>query len=226
MRDSRPLTERQKQILRDRHLPEEYDELTAVQKETIQELEGLLGYLEQKYDRSFEFAAFRPASFQDPDTVTLLFRERETDAARRTAILRRTWEGGKRILTDDFPAVAAEPLYERLLQGHVREYMDVSCKVYGSVTGTSLLYPPEKEEELTGTIAADACIWLSGQEVSPEQAGELASHMRRWLQERKIPGRCQIMVLTEEAWKRLSRSSFPDFFGSEACIYRKIVRVP
>ena len=220
------LTERQKQILRDRNLPEEYEKLTAVQKETIREIEELLCWLEQKYNRSFEFAAYRPASFQEPDTAVLLFREAGADTEYRTAVLRRTWEGGKRILTDDFPAAAAEPLYEHLLQKHVREFMNASCKVYGCVTDTSLVFPPEKEEDLTGSIAADACIWLPGREVTPERADELASHLRQWLGERKISGRCQVMLLTEEAWERLTRKNFAGYFGSKACIYRKILRLP
>lgn len=222
----RALTERQKQILRSRGLPEEYEDLTAVQKETIRKIEELLTYLEQKYARTFEFAAFRPASVRDPDAAALLFREAGADPERRTAVLTETWEEGGRILRDDFPAVAAEPVYEQFLEKQVRECLNVPCRVYGSVAGTSLLQPPETEEELPGNIAADACIWLSAEENGTDDMEELASYLRQRLREKDISGRCQIMLLTDEAWQRVSRSSFPDFFGSKDCLCRKVIRIP
>ena len=52
------LTERQKKILRDEGLPEEYDRLTDSQKNAIVKIERVLSYLEETYEDEFEYMGY------------------------------------------------------------------------------------------------------------------------------------------------------------------------
>lgn len=52
------LTERQIQILREKGLPEEYNQLTDSQKDAIVKIERVLTYLEETYDNTFEYDSY------------------------------------------------------------------------------------------------------------------------------------------------------------------------
>ena len=219
------LTDRQKSILRRRHLPVTYEALTASQKEAIRSIEELLRYLEDKYSRPFTFVEYRPASPGNPDTVSLLAREQDTAPGRRAVTVRRSGIGAQAVYSDDFPAVAAEPVYEALLKDYVKKETGADCKVYAFVSQTSLEQPPAAETDLDGKVCADSCIWLSERTVTEEQVKELASRIARHLQARGMTGRCQLMLLTATAWEKISRLRYMEYFNREDCLYREIVRV-
>ena len=59
------LTERQKKILRDEGLPEEYDRLTDSQKNAIVKIESALSYLEETYEDEFEYTGYVSGGLDD-----------------------------------------------------------------------------------------------------------------------------------------------------------------
>ena len=63
------LNERQREILVQMELPTEYDELSASQQLAIQRIESMLTYLEDKYEPSFEYAGYIPASLDDEEEL-------------------------------------------------------------------------------------------------------------------------------------------------------------
>ena len=216
------LTERQKRILRERHLPENYRELTALQKESIRTIEELLQYLETKYDRTFVFEEYHPPSVLEPDTVSMLFREEDTGT--RSAVIRRTISGKEVLITDDFPAVAAESVLEEALKAFVSENLNTKGKVFAFVSRAELEMPPVDAVQLEGRVLADACIWLSDETVSKPEAEEFADKLSEWLSARKIRGRVQVMLLGKEDWERVNSRDYARFFADDVCLFRKVVR--
>ena len=218
------LTERQKRILRERHLPENYEELTALQKESIRTIEELLRYLEEKYKRSFVFAEYHPPSVLEPDTVSMLFRE-EGNSRSRAAVIRRTSTGKEVRLSDDFPAVAAESVLEEALKSYVFDRLHIRCKVFGFISRAELEQPPDTLRQLEGVITADTCIWLSDEAVTKQKAEEFAESLEEWLFACDIEGRCQVMLLEKEDWNRVNSRDYARFFAEDVCLFRKIIRI-
>lgn len=219
------LTERQRLILRERHLPEEYEELTAVQKDAIRTIEELLCCLEEKYDRRFVFIEYCPPSPADPDTVSMLFRGYGDPPDRRAAVIRRSGHGEKAVCTDDYPSIAAERVCERMLADFVKGQTGASCKAYAFVSSTALKQIPVSPEDVEGSVSADACVWISAGDMSKEQMKNLAGQMKEWLQEKGMAGRCQIMLLEADAWEKVSRGHYAEFFRKDTCICREIIRI-
>ncbi len=219
------LTERQKRILRERHLPEAYTELTALQKESIRTIEELLCYLENKYGRTFIFLEYHPPSVMEPDTVSMLFME-EGDARMRAGVVRRTMAGREAVITDDYPAVAAEALLEEEIRDIAAGCLDARCRVYVFISRTALEQPPEDVRQLAGAVTADACIWLSEESVTAEKTAAFAGMLEEHLLADGIRGRYQVMLLEKQDWDRVSRRDYARFFADDVCLFRRVIRIP
>ena len=103
-----PLKERQKEILREQGLPEMYEELTAAQRDMIMSVEELLEEVEEKYGKEMIFESYQPGTREDPDTVSVQFRDPDWETG-LYATVTRTQENGIISFSDDYE----EPKRER-----------------------------------------------------------------------------------------------------------------
>lgn len=89
-----PLNDRQRAILRDRGLPEVYEELDAAQRDMILSIEELLEEVEEKYGKTMLFENYRPGTAEKPCTVSLQFRDPDwTDDLRNATVVRTETDG-------------------------------------------------------------------------------------------------------------------------------------
>ena len=109
-----PLKERQKEIVREQGLPEVYDELTAVQRDMIMSIEELLEEVEKKYGKEMIFESYQPGTREDPDTVSVQFRDPDWDRG-QYATVTRTEEHGVVFFSDDYPGSAGNRTEKNLL---------------------------------------------------------------------------------------------------------------
>ena len=102
-----PLSDRQKAILREQGLPDVYEELTAAQRDMILSVEELLGEVEDKYGKEMLFEGYQPGTAENPDTVSLQFRDPDWGEEYGNAVVTRTEAGGVTSFSDNYELISA-----------------------------------------------------------------------------------------------------------------------
>lgn len=102
-----PLTDRQKQILREQGLPEVYEELTAGQRDMLLSIEELMDEVEEKYGKQMLFEEYLPGTKDHPDTVSVQFRDPAWGEEYPNAVVTRTETGGILSFSDNYAVISA-----------------------------------------------------------------------------------------------------------------------
>lgn len=128
------LTERQKQILREKGLPEEYDQLTDSQKNAIVKIERALAYLEETYNDEFEYYGYVSGGL-DGEYVTAKISDTYPAEYVNVYIL---YENDHYEYSDNYKEIMAEPEYAEQVTKFLANYLDPSdFKVYVKISELS-----------------------------------------------------------------------------------------
>lgn len=114
------LTERQKKILRDEGLPEEYDRLTDSQKNAIVKIERVLSYLEETYEDEFEYLGYVSGGL-DGEYVTAKISDTLPEKIVTVYI---SYKNGEYTYSDNYEAKIAEEEYIKEITDFLSGYLD------------------------------------------------------------------------------------------------------
>ena len=124
------LTERQKKILRDEGLPEEYDRLTDSQKNAIVKIESALSYLEETYEDEFEYTGYVSGGL-DGEYVTAKI---SGTLPEKIVTVYISYRNGKYSYSDNYEAKIAEEEYKKEITDFLSGYFDpADFQVYAEI---------------------------------------------------------------------------------------------
>ena len=128
-----PLTDRQKEILREQGLPEIYEELTAAQRDMILSIEQLLEKVEDKYGKEMVFESYQPGTEEAPDTVSVQFRDPDWDRSQPNATVTRKEENGIVSFYDEYAVPSEGRQLKILLTETALELAEIIQSSFSSV---------------------------------------------------------------------------------------------
>ena len=127
------LNERQIEILKQSNLPTDMEELDAMQRDAIVEIENMLEYLDKKYDKKFCYNGFRFANKRANQKRELIAYAEGDDPSYQCFSVTKERFGYK----DNYDAVLAEPKYIDTLENSLTQVLSNECyKVYSDYIET------------------------------------------------------------------------------------------
>lgn len=114
------LTERQKEILQEMGLPEDYAALTDSQKSAITNIERALSYLEDSYGEEFVYDGYAAGGL-DGQYLTAYAKN---DAAQKIVTVNISYKNGEYHYTDDYQLLRATEEYQEALEQQLRSMMN------------------------------------------------------------------------------------------------------
>lgn len=121
------LNQRQKDILEQMNLPQDYDSLTIIQKSAIVAIDDMLFYLENQYNETFMYLGYYEANFAEDEHLIA-----ECSIGKVTVF--RSRADGKYFYTDDFAVVSAGSQYRVAISDYIEEtFKEKMYKVFSVV---------------------------------------------------------------------------------------------
>ncbi len=172
------LTERQKEILRENGLPEDYAALNDLQKSAITAIERMLTHLENTYHEEFVYNGYVPSGGVDPEYLTAY---RKDDPQEKIITVYRKYDGSRFIYRDDYLAVVSVNEYQTelekffatlipvenfCLRSEIHQISDSDAYIVKRVGGNTVAFIKDtfSDREEVREIAAACGDWLSSLE--------------------------------------------------------------
>lgn len=203
------LTERQKEILRELELPEEYDELTTRQANGITYIDEMLTYLEEKYDEEFWYLEFSdgwyggeiyleayPVSKGIYEKVTVTVADYDEEIGRQ--------------YEDDYACILYESNYQEDIEKFASQYFDMEyCKVYVDLTHTE---NDITDENVLSKSSAIVDIFIDDLMYSLEDINNFMDGYSQWLWEQsgEVGSLSIIYLFASEAFDEINGSNYLD----------------
>ena len=131
---TKELTVRQKDILKSKDLPQQWDQLDMSIQESIESIEEMLQFLEQKYGKTFVYAGYKKANRTYHDEESLLAYAVGDDPETQKCLVNRTKDG----LEDTYGWVLAFPVFRKKMQDKVSDLLnDNNYKLFTKLLGVS-----------------------------------------------------------------------------------------
>lgn len=200
------LTERQKKILRDEGLPEEYDRLTDSQKNAIVKIESALSYLEETYEDEFEYTGYVSGGL-DGEYVTAKI---SGTLPEKIVTVYISYKNGKYLYSDNYEAKIAEEEYKKEITDFLSGYFDpADFQVYAEIrelgnTGESLV---ERAVGVPLILVNNVC--------SEEEVKAAAQAYAEWIaaMENKGGGGADFKVYRAEDYILINEFNYRDYLG-------------
>lgn len=206
------LNERQIEILKSEGLPEDYTELTIIQKRAIKEIEELLEVLEEKYNIGFVYKGYIAQSQIEYATLYAYAENNSVDVVTISKIV----DGGEITYEDDYMSVCVRDFYEKYIGDYFMNILNTDdVKVYSYITETTIDDVPKQYGELDGKVSSSNMIFIDSRSCSDEQLSQLLSDFKEWINEHNLESANQIIRLKEECFEEINRYNYTDFLSDE-----------
>ena len=192
------LNDRQKKILQEVGLSQNPSELSYGQQRSIVEIERMLVYLENKYDKSFRYLGYSNGLYEKRWLTACV---EGTNSDTITVTVSRE---GKYV--DDYPWVFHRKIYDALLKEQILRNSEVKRVKVFSETGGADLQNIEKLslEEIKGHILASTAVFIFDCEEGTVK--EISNMYKSWCTQNKFSGSCVIGSIDDESiWESISR---------------------
>ncbi len=131
---TKELTVRQKDILKSKNLPQQWDELDMSIQESIEAIEEMLQFLEHKYGKTFVYAGYKKANRTFSDEESLVAYAVGDDPETQKCTVSRTKDG----LEDTYGWVLAFPTFSEKMQNKISDIViDNKYKLFIKLLGVS-----------------------------------------------------------------------------------------
>ena len=200
------LTERQKKILRDEGLPEEYDRLTDSQKNAIVKIESALSYLEETYEDEFEYTGYVSGGLDDEYVTAKI----SGTLPEKIVTVYISYKNGKYSYFDNYEAKIAEEEYKKEITDFLSGYLDpADFQVYAEIrelrnAGESLV---ERAVGVPLILVNNVC--------SEEEVKAAAQAYAEWIaaMENKDGGGADFKVYRAEDYILINEFNYRDYLG-------------
>lgn len=200
------LTERQKKILRDEGLPEEYDQLTDSQKNAIVKIERALAYLEETYNDEFEYDGYVSDGL-DGQYVTVKIKD--TYPAKYVNVYI-TYKNDHYEYSDNYKEMMAVTEYEEQVKEFLSSYFDPSdFQVYVEISRLK-----EEGDSVVERAVGIPDIMINGV-YSEEEMEEAAQAYAEWIagMEHKNGGGIDFRIYNPEDYAKINKFNYKKYYG-------------
>lgn len=192
--NSSKLNETQIEILAAEGLPTDYDELTVSQQYTIDRIDEMLSYLNEKYEEPFIYADYIPQELLQ--TETLIAYPRSTGSGDGKYLVTVKAEGDS--FTDDYFDFSVSRLAEELTNDFLAQHFDSDEYKYFALPLACSVDMAEMENcKFQWKYGASNRIFLLESECSIDNVEEFAVEYAKWLYEHELSGTHRIQILSE-----------------------------
>lgn len=214
------LTQRQIAILKRYGLPANYEELTNTQQKAIITIEEMLCYAEEKYNQKFAYAGYTSAGLINNEHMRAypISGNEKTD----TFTISKTENG----FVDDYINIAITPMYCEYVLSSVKTLApDTKIKTYAEVTATSIAELNANKMIFDGTTEASLWIFLDETTFDEAKLEDFASAFNAWMNDHKLYGAVQIVLLKENTISYLTKYNFTNYLSETYYICRKNIYI-
>ncbi len=213
------LTERQKQILRDNDLPEDFSRLTISQQASITAIEQMLSYAEEKYGTEFTYAGYIPAG--PIEKQQLLAYPASGFMSTDTFTITKTADGYE----DDYLNVACRDMFGKYIADKISElFPDIECRVYPEITVISLSEIPEDPSSFDGHTGGRLTIFVNEETCSGDQIPALQSGIQTLLKGLSLDCSGRIDPLSPDKFPDLDKFNYTDYLSETFYPFQSPIR--
>ena len=206
------LNERQKALLRELDLPEEYDQLNASQKDGIVMIEKAIVYLEDKYPQKFEYEGYVAGGY-DGQYVTLKVVDSCPEEYVNVQIYRKN---GRYEFVDDYENILLGKQATAEMKAFLSAYFDSSdiqvyMDVYEVVDGDTAI------QRVRGTVNI-----MIKSIYTEEEVEKAAMAYAQWLQEvhHRTGAVARFRLYSVEDYEKINEFNYTDFFRKQIKQYK------
>lgn len=215
------LTERQKKILAEQGLPQDYSQLTARQKMTITDIEQMLQAVESKYGKSFVYITYNAEKELESGVLTA-YPENGNKQLDAFTVVRDSADG----YVDTYMSVVSRQPFEAYLTAQAVEAAGTDrIKVYSKVLETSLTQENLAPENFAGNLSADSWIFVDGAVVTEEAFAAFSETVTQWLQQEGLYGSVYFVLLKEDHLMLLTKYNYTDYLTGDWVIDRQFCNI-
>lgn len=214
---SQELSQRQKEILEEQGLSADANELTAWQLRSITAIEDMLLYLEEKYDRSFDYVGYIPAGNLEKETLRACLSGvgPQTDSFDVTKTENGYEDNYLNIaIRDDYAAYVEEIMISSL--NHDR------LKVFADIYTTELTGVPDHRADYDGNVSSWKVIFIYLPGAEMESCCEV---IRQVLETKRLEYDCDVIFLSEDVIDEITAYNYSDYLSSDYSIGRYTIKV-
>ncbi|MBE5920426.1 MAG: hypothetical protein E7272_11370 [Pseudobutyrivibrio ruminis] len=211
------LSEKQKKILKEAGLPQNYDELDAMQQINIRNIGLMLDYIENKYDKEFEFYKFYADStgLETPSLEVYPVDDSECIVTVKTV----TKSDSKKVTyTDDYMELQATSEYEQAVKNCIAErFQDAEFEVFSTINSME-----EGERDVLSKASAVTYVCMVDPFEKEEDALKAAEEVINYIKEKNgnKPLGIYYYMQTEEQFNQTYITSADDDFSDVEYKYR------
>ena len=214
------LNERQKEILTERDLSTNYEELNYTQKRAIVAIEEALLYLENKYNTSFKYVGYIAPGPLDKEKV-IAAPKNGTNSIYSFDVIK-TEEG----YSDDYMLILQRESYEEYLKNKVIKEEGINdIRVFSELSKTELTQIPEELDYYEGNVSSSNCIFIYDSRINVDNATSYIERIENLLNEKKLYGSTRIVLLKDNKIEEINDDNFDEYFEDEFILKQKIILV-
>ena len=207
------LNEWQKDFLEEQGLPTEYSELNLTQQLSVDAIYEMIMYLEEKYGIGFEYTGYVRPQILEKEYMTAI--PEGGNAKTDTVTVTREDDG---TFTDDYPNIAVRPYYEQMVTDYVKDYFNSDKIMVSASVSRSTLECINKDSKNVQIydVGASTVIFIDNNICSESQINDFAKILGQWLQENKLCGVTQLILLNKNVEvNNITQDNFRDFLSTE-----------
>lgn len=180
--DDYQLSDRQKNLLEAMGMPTDFSELDKAQKHSIQRIEQMLCYLENKYDKEFIYYAYDDPAYLASEKLWAYAK----DEGRSNTVTVRVDKDGS--FLDDYEGIGVVAYAEKKVNNYVREYFDSNQFIHRFI-GTNGTPHKEgikkvKNDNFKWEVGTQGLMVINSSICTPDELIEFAkdfhSQLREW----------------------------------------------
>ena len=206
------LTPRQINILKQQNLSTNYNDLNLDQKESIDRIEEMFKYLDEKYKNyQFEYKGYITAKNIENEQLIVEYNYKTCTVTNKN-----------KQLTDDCTNIIIKKDYEKYIEQFFNNNEISNVKIYADIAETTEKYNISKYI-FDDTTESRNMIFIDGKNYTEEEANQLIEMYKNWITEHNLYGLNQIIYVKSEIFSKITEYNYSDYFVEEYCLYRKDV---
>lgn len=195
------LNERQTKILKEEGLPTSFSLLTTSQQKSIIRIEELLQYLDNKYEKHFNYFEYSNGGILEDEWLKAYPDELNEYYTAKVAVD----DTGK--ITDDYPNVIASILLADDLQSYLNSNENNSFKVFAHDCRLSEDIVSDTVNELSGKAGATFIIFVKGKDKA-DKLSKYSEYLIDWYKSRGIYGYANFIMLSNDYFDSLNIANY------------------
>lgn len=200
------LNERQKSILKEEGLSENYEDLTTEQQVSIVRMEELFQILEDKYDVQFSYLGYKRAEILEGEQLIAY----PTGGSKDDVVTLKYYKGEWH---DDYDCVAVRPYYEKAtLRSLENIYAAGNVKTQATVSWVKTQIDTKSIdfERIKEDVAASSLVIINDKDISPEQYEAQQDRILAELRREGLDGSFYVILLNEKEYARANDWDYMD----------------